>query len=169
MRRLFQVERKKLEKMRLILLAMLRNTVPTANVNVILGLHRSRIAVGGRIGAPAQSGPNDNTVLTGTIILTGTVFETEKISLIVDMANAVFGGVARPVASNTNANQSQQQGQAAPQQPQTGTVIGPLGPGQQLGNRITIINNLRLAGPQQVELGVVMAVVNRSEAPQHGL
>ena len=63
---------------------------------------------------PAESGPNDNTVLTGTIILTGTVFETEKISLIVDMANAVFGGVARPVASNTNANQSQQQGQAAP-------------------------------------------------------
>jgi pilus assembly protein CpaC len=169
---LFQLQRKQMEKRREILLQLIRQVVPTANVDVILGLQRSKVAVGlSAVGAPAASGPNDNTVLTGTVILTGVVFETEKVHTIVDLANAVFAGQAQqaaPQGSGQAPGGGTPTGTVAPPPGPTGTVIGPQGPQGALGNRITVINSLRIAGVHQVELGVVMAVVNRSEARNMG-
>jgi len=147
---LFQIERKKLERKRATLLQMINKAVPSANVDVILGITRNRVT-------------NDNSILTGSIVLTGTVFEAEKIQLIIDLANAVFGGVASTTSQSGN--------QPGPLQSQqnagSNSIIGP-GAIQPLGNRITIINNLRLGGVQQVELSVVVAIVNRSMARTMG-
>ncbi len=167
---LFQVEKRKLDARRDLLLSLIRKAVPTANVEVVLGLQRNKVS-------------NENVILTGSIVLTGTVFEVESIQTIMDLANAVFAGSAQPGRRGAPASAQPLPGQpnapgpfGAPA-PAASTIITPQAiPGYNqtggvnvpAGNQITVINNLRLVGGQQVELGVVVAVVNRTAARNMG-
>ena len=112
---------------------MIRKSVPSANVDVILGITRNKLT-------------NDNSILTGSIVLTGTVFEAEKIQLILDLANAVFGGNANTTPQGNNKGACAGAGMDGAN-PQNGANL--MSPSNQmmnrpLGNRITIVNNLRL-------------------------
>lgn len=159
---LFNLEKKKLDAKRDILMSMIREAVPSANVKVIIGLQRNKIN-------------NENIILTGSVVLTGTVFEAESIQTIVDLANAVFAGNAQPGQKASPPSGAQPNLPGTP--PPSNTLITPTpipgsnrvgGVNMPVGNNITIINQLRLVGVQQVELSVVVAVVNRSEARNMG-